>query len=60
MYVLSGQFDEFAQQGHPFAQTCSQANFSYHPELDLVEAAQEHVQIRCDLAKVVATERVVQ
>ena len=43
--LLSGQFNEFAQKLDAFAERVGQTNLRNDPELDLIEAAQEEVQV---------------
>ncbi len=43
--LLSGQFDELAQQLDALSECVGQTHFGDDPVLDLVEAAQEQVKI---------------
>ena len=60
MYSLSCQFDELPEELGAFGESVSETHFRHHPELNLVEAAQEHVQVAHHLAEVVPPEHVVQ
>jgi hypothetical protein len=43
--LLSDQFNEFAKKLDAFAERIGLTNLRNHPELDLIEAAQEEVQV---------------
>jgi len=57
--LLSGQLDELAQKRDPFAEIRSKDHLRDDPELDLVEAAQKHVQVGGNLPKLVAAKHLV-
>lgn len=58
--AVLGQLDHLAQHRHSLRQLRGEAHFSDDPILDLVEAAQEHVQVGGDLVEGLPAERLVQ
>lgn len=48
-HLLGGQLDELPKELDPFAEGIGEANLGDDPELNLVKASQEDVQIRFDL-----------
>lgn len=43
--LLGGNFDEFLEELHAFAELGAQTHLCDHPQLDLVKPAQEQVQV---------------
>lgn len=57
---LRGYLDELLEELDSLTELSAEADLSDHPQLDLVEPAQEQVQIGCGSPKVLPAKRVVQ
>lgn len=60
LYSLRSQFDEFSKYRYSFAQTIRHTNFGDHPKLYFVKSTQKHVQVRCDLSKMMPSKCVIE
>ena len=56
---LSGDLDELLEELHPLVERGAQTHLGDHPQLGLVEAAQEQVQVGRGLLEAMLPERVV-
>lgn len=59
-YSLCGYLDELLEELDSLTELSAEADLIDHPQLDLVEPAQEQVQIGCGSPKVLPAKRVVQ